>query len=183
MAGRVRIVYLTSKVSESERGQYPSLPVQVPLELVGHRHDGDGHDDPVRGVYEIRGRAEGHDARRARQHPKFRHDADAVWATIESIPIQRSSMVIASPRSGPFPADRASSLTTDAERVCPRLAEKNERERERQRSDGYVSARAEHGDPNLRTVTECALRRRAVRAQRRNVRDRRDRTRAAVPHR
>lgn len=73
MARGVRGVYLTSEISEGERGQYPSLPVQVPLELVGHRHDGDGHDYPVRGVYEIRGRAEGHDARRARQHPEFRH--------------------------------------------------------------------------------------------------------------
>lgn len=73
MARGVRGVYLTSEISEGERGQYPSLPVQVPLELVGHWHDGDGHDYSVRGVYEIRGRAEGHDTRRARQHPEFRH--------------------------------------------------------------------------------------------------------------
>lgn len=73
MTRRGRIVYLTSEISESERGQYPPLPVQIPLELVGHGDDGDGHDDPVGGVYEIRGRAEGDDARRARQHPEFRH--------------------------------------------------------------------------------------------------------------
>lgn len=52
---RYRLTYLTSEISKGERRQYPSLPVQVPLEIISHEDDGDGHDDPVRGIYEIRG--------------------------------------------------------------------------------------------------------------------------------
>lgn len=66
-------LYLTGEVSESEGGQDPSLPVEVPFELVGHQDDGNGHDDPVRGVDEVSGGAERDDPRRARQHPESGH--------------------------------------------------------------------------------------------------------------
>lgn len=70
---RISILYLAGEVSESESRQYPSLPVQIPFELVGHENDGNGHDHSVCGVDEVCGGTESHDARRARQHPKFRH--------------------------------------------------------------------------------------------------------------
>lgn len=53
---------LTGEITARESRQDPALVVQGPSEDVSHGDDGDGHDDTVRAVYEVRKAAQGDDA-------------------------------------------------------------------------------------------------------------------------
>lgn len=72
-SNRYNNTHLTGEVAKSKGGQDPSLPVEIPLELIGHRNYGDGHYDSVGSVDEVRRGAESHDPRGTRQHGQSRH--------------------------------------------------------------------------------------------------------------
>ena len=65
--------YLTAHIAHSERRQDPSLAVQVPLEFIGHRHDGDRHDHAIGWVDKIGHRAQRNDVRRPGEHVAGTH--------------------------------------------------------------------------------------------------------------
>ena len=74
--------YLTAHIAHSERRQDPSLAVQVPLEFIGHRHDGDRHDHAIGWVDKIGHRAQRNDVRWPGEHVAGTHRSGVLSSTL-----------------------------------------------------------------------------------------------------